>query len=131
MTKEEFLVEASLRLIASRPQACMSEIADMARELTECVFNTTTEMEHERTRWWDKDVENSPSDVIISRIKRTRRHTGYAARLMRTFRSCNIKTAGDLLRIGRMNFRKYQDIGAGTISSIDDALEELYGIKDW
>jgi hypothetical protein len=38
---------------------------------------------------------------------------------------------GDLLKIGRSGFLKYRNVGKGSISRIDDALEKLYGIKNW
>lgn len=42
-----------------------------------------------------------------------------------------IKKVGDLLRITRRQFKKYRSVGGGSLSRIDNALEELYDIKGW
>ena len=47
------------------------------------------------------------------------------------FKKNNITTVGDLLRIGRQDFRKIRDVGGGAISRIDDALEELFNLQNW
>lgn len=81
-------------------------------------------------RWWPDNVDSAPISVIICRIGR-RYDPGYEVRLGKIFESNNIKTVGDLLRIGRRDFRKYRSVGGGSISRIDDALEELYNIEGW
>ena len=55
----------------------------------------------------------------------------YAVRLEKVFTNNNIKTVGDLLRYGKTNFSRLQNVGKGSIIQIDDALEDLYGIKNW
>jgi hypothetical protein len=70
-------------------------------------------------------------DLILFHIGNREYHTGYGVRLGKIFEMNNIKTVGDLLRIGRRNFRKYRSVGGGSISRIDDALEDLYNIKGW
>ena len=82
-------------------------------------------------RWWPDNVERAPIGEIICFIGSMSYDPGYSVRLGKIFESNNIKTVGDLLRIGRRNFRKYRSVGGGSISRIDDALEGLYDIKGW
>ena len=82
-------------------------------------------------RWWPDNVDIAPVDLILFHIGNREYHTGYGVRLGKIFESNNIKTVGDLLRIGRRNFMKYRSVGGGSISRIDDALEDLYDIKGW
>ena len=55
----------------------------------------------------------------------------YANKLKDIIFKYDINTVGDLLKIGRSDFSKYRNVGKGSISRIDDALEKLYGIKNW
>lgn len=83
-------------------------------------------------RWWPDDVNTAPVSVIIRHIESdTAWDPGYAVRLSKLFVAYNIKYVGELLRIGRRNFKKYRSVGSGSICRIDVALEELYGIKGW
>lgn len=82
-------------------------------------------------RWWPDNVDIAPVDLILFHIGNREYHTGYGVRLGKIFEMNNIMTVGDLLRIGRRNFRKYRSVGGGSISRIDDALEDLYNIKGW
>ena len=82
-------------------------------------------------RWWPDNVDSAPVVVILSHVGYDGYDPGYGVRLGKIFESNNIKTIGDLLRIGRRNFRKYRSVGGGSISRIDNALEMLYDIKGW
>ena len=82
-------------------------------------------------RWWPDNVDSAPVAVILSHVGYESYDPGYEVRLGKIFESNNIKTVGDLLRIGRRNFRKYRSVGGGSISRIDNALETLYDIKGW
>ena len=82
-------------------------------------------------RWWPDNVDSAPVVVILSHVGYDGYDPGYEVRLGKIFESNNIKTVGDLLRIGRRNFRKYRSVGGGSISRIDNALEMLYDIKGW
>ena len=57
-------------------------------------------------------------------------HNGIATSLETILRKNNIKTVGDLMRIGRRDFSKYRLVGKKSIWAIDEALDEL-GIKGW
>lgn len=82
-------------------------------------------------RWWPDNVDSAPVSAILSHVGYDGYDPGYEVRLGKIFESYNIKTVGDLLRIGRRDFRKYRSVGGGSISRIDNALETLYDIKGW
>ena len=82
-------------------------------------------------RWWPDNVDIAPINTITRRIRSMRYDPGYEVRLEKIFESNDIKTVGDLLRIGRRDFRKYRSVGSGSITRIDEALEDLYDIKGW
>ena len=82
-------------------------------------------------RWWPDNVDSAPVAVILSNVGYNGYDPGYEVRLGKIFDAYDIKTVGDLLRIGRRNFRKYRSVGNGSISRIDGALEKLYDIKGW
>lgn len=82
-------------------------------------------------RWWPDNVDIAPISTITRHISSMRYDPGYEVRLEKIFESNDIKTVGDLLRIGRRDFRRYRSVGTGSITRIDDALEDLYDIKGW
>ena len=132
MKREEFLIEAALRLITAKPEEKISEIAYMANDLTERIFDKVQQQEADSERWWSEEVDKAPVNVIIEQIEKSSwRSTGYSVRLTRIFNDGNINTVGDLLRVGRHVFKKYRDVGVGSITRIDDALEELYNFQSW
>lgn len=55
----------------------------------------------------------------------------YAISLVNVFNDNGINTIGDILRMGRRAFMQIKGVGKGSVTRIDDALEELYGIRDW
>jgi hypothetical protein len=59
-------------------------------------------------RWWPDNVDSAPVAVILSHVGYESYDPGYEVRLGKIFESNDIKTVGDLLRIGRRNFRKYR-----------------------
>jgi hypothetical protein len=132
MKREEFLMEAALRLIAAKPEENMWEIASMANDLTDRIFESVQQQEADSERWWSEEADKAPVNVIIGQIEKSSwRSTGYGVRLTRIFKDGNINTVGDLLRVGRHEFKRYRDVGGGSITRIDDALEELYNIQSW
>ena len=82
-------------------------------------------------RWWPDNVEVAPIEVIAGHIERSGYDPGYSVRLGKLFAANDIKKVGDLLRIGRRQFKKYRSVGGGSLSRIDNALEDLYDIKGW
>ena len=55
----------------------------------------------------------------------------YASSLVNVFNDNGINTVGDILSLDRKEFMRIKGVGKGSVTRIDDALEELYGIKDW
>ena len=82
-------------------------------------------------RWWPDNVEVAPIEVITGHIVFGGYDPGYSVRLGKLFAANDIKKVGDLLRIGRCQFKKYRSVGRGSLGRIDNALEDLYDIKGW
>ncbi len=98
-------------------------------ELKERLAQLEPKPDHDR--WWPDNVDVTPVNVIIGHIEKTRRNFGYGVRLAKVFDANDIKTVGDLLRVGRHKFITYNSVGKGSVTRIDDALEELYNIMSW
>ena len=68
---------------------------------------------------------------VLNIVRKSQRHnSGIATMIDSVFLENNIKTVGDLTRIGRRDFSKYRLIGKKSIWAIDEALNEL-GVKTW
>jgi len=68
---------------------------------------------------------------VLNIVRKSQRHnSGIATMIDSVFLENNIKTVGDLTRIGRRDFSKYRLIGKKSIWAIDEALNEL-GITTW
>lgn len=135
MNKQDFLLEATLRLVATRqPEETVSNIVSMAMELTNEVFKEKETLKNKEGQYWTDEADAAPVEVIISWIERKGygyNSGGYAFKLTKIFKENNIKTVGDLLRLGKFEFKKLKQVGKGSYTRIDDALEELYNIKGW
>lgn len=55
----------------------------------------------------------------------------YVSSLVNVFNDNGINTIGDILRISKREFMRLKGVGKGSVTRVDDALEELYGIKYW
>lgn len=86
------------------------------------------------------DVEKPKTDYdktsvreIIKYLDNNNRYSDkrYASSLVNVFNDNEINTVGDILRIGRREFMQIKGVGKGSVTRIDDALEELYGIVNW
>lgn len=82
-------------------------------------------------RRWPDNVDIAPISTITRHVSSMGHDPGYEVRLEKIFESFDIKTVGDLLRIGRRDFKKYRSVGGGSITRIDDILKDLYDIKGW
>lgn len=135
MTKQEFLLEATLRLIDSRqPNENASDITTLAKELTEETFKEKDSFKTKEGQFWSEETDEKPVVEIISYIEKkgySYNSGGYAFKLTNVFKDNNIKTVGDLLRMGKQAFMKLNKVGKGSYTRVDDALEDLYNIKGW
>ena len=86
------------------------------------------------------DVDNPKTDYdktsvreIIKHLVKNGRHGDqrYASSLVNVFNNNGINTIGDILRMGRRAFMQIKGVGKGSVTRVDDALDKLYGIKDW
>lgn len=86
------------------------------------------------------DVDNSKTNYdktsvreIIKYLDNNNRYSDkrYASSLVNVFNDNKINTVGDILRLDRKEFMRIKGVGKGSVTRIDDALVELYGIKDW
>lgn len=79
------------------------------------------------------DYDKTSVREIIKYLVNNRRYGDqrYASSLVNVFNDNGINTVGDILRIGRREFMQLKGVGKGSVTRIDDALEELYGIVNW
>jgi DNA-directed RNA polymerase alpha subunit len=80
-----------------------------------------------------KDYDKVSVREIIRYLVNNDRYSDkrYASSLINVFNDNGINTVGDILRLDRREFMRIKGVGKGSVTRIDDALEELYGIKDW
>ena len=76
------------------------------------------------------EYDEEPIRNVVTQIRKSEYWPKYANRLENIFIANNIKTVGDLLRLGRTGFMNTQLVGRGSLHSVDEALENL-GIKGW
>jgi len=83
----------------------------------------------------EEHAQNEYDNITVSEILNCVRKNVYTGspvpeKLTSTFTANDIKTAGDLLKIGRQYFKRYRNIGKKSLLALDDALAEL-GVKGW
>jgi len=100
---------------------------DKVKEMYEWVVS---EPEEKTVKEKKPEYYGSSVGEIISYLENTERGK-YPTILARLFESNNIETVGDLLEMGKNRFQKLNGAGRGSVSRVDDALYELYGIKNW
>lgn len=86
------------------------------------------------------DVDNPKTDYEKTSVREIIKHLvkkgkysdqRYTSSLVNVFNDNGINTIGDILRIGRREFMQLKGVGKGSVTRIDDALEDLYGIINW
>ena len=77
------------------------------------------------------DYDKTSVREIIKYLVKSERYGDqrYASSLVNVFNDNGINTIGDILRMGRLAFMQIKGVGKGSVTRIDDALEELYGIE--
>ena len=83
----------------------------------------------------EENAQNEDDNITVSEILNCVRKNVYTGspvteKLATAFTANDIKTAGDLLKIGRQCFKKYRNIGKKSLFALDDALAEL-GVTTW
>ena len=121
------------------------ELAKVA--LTTCSHMTSESLTESIKNLYDWIIEEPEVDVdkpktdydktsvreIIKYLVKNGRYGNqrYATSLVNVFNDNGINTIGDILRMGRRAFMQIKGVGKGSVTRIDDALEELYGIVNW
>lgn len=79
------------------------------------------------------DYDKTPVREIIKHLVKNGKYSDkrYTSSLVNVFDNNGINTIGDILRIGRRKFMQLKGVGKGSVTRIDDALYELYGIANW
>ena len=77
------------------------------------------------------DYDKTSVREIIKYLVKNDRYNDkrYAISLVNVFNDNGINTIGDILKMGRQAFIQIKGVGKGSVTRIDDALEELYGIE--
>lgn len=123
MTNREIKLELAKAVLSSNRQIEMT---------LQDVYEWILKDEEEDVDTPKTDYDDKPIGEVVRQITEgSYYYHKYAVRLEKVFANNNIKTVGDLLRYGRFDFSKLQNVGRGSLARIDDALEELYGIKTW
>lgn len=157
MTKQEFIQEAALRILARDSESSMISIADYAAELAAEVwkrFGKEPE-QHEEPEVLTAFAARDTVQVVAREIARLEtefieaenaklKEKGHSYRRQKSgadirFLNCcsydvgyqEINTVTDLIAYGRNNFICRRNIGRKTIKLVDKALGNLYNIKSW
>lgn len=143
MTKQEFIQEAALRMLASQFAYTMKEIAEHVRNLANEIYG-------EDEKEPEIPYSNEPISAVINEIDRMDceerdannaqlspntpwryNKKGHAMIAQTACKRESIETVAGLLAFGRRNFLGMYNIGPKVASSVDKALENLYNITKW
>lgn len=126
MTNKEIKLELAKSLLAN-PNFLSTD------ETLRNLFSWITESDETNTaKESETDYSAKPINEILSYMATTYKYCGWVCGSLETvLHNNNICTVGDLLEIGRLNFKHYKRVGKKSIRGIDEALDELYGIKSW
>lgn len=128
MTNQEIKLELAKAALTSCRHMTSESLTESVKNLYDWVIE---EPEVEVEEYTQNEYDNIPVSEIL---KLVRKYTGTSSsiteHLATLFRKNNIRTAGDLLKIGKQDFKKFRSIGRKSLYALDDALSEL-GVKDW
>lgn len=105
------------------------------------VQNLPMESVKQMYEWITEEQEDGSNSIynanpimeIVSHIAGTEpSNSCYPSKIKTALKNANINTVGELLNVGRRQLKDCcRNIGYGCINRIDDALDKLYGIKEW
>jgi hypothetical protein len=135
MTNREIKFELAKVALTTCRHMTSESLTESIKNLYDWIIEEP-EVDVEQTEKDDKNPSteyyNKPIGEVISCISKSgQMGITYATKLTDIFHNNEINTVGDLLRIGRRYFSRYRNVGNGSISRIDDALAQLYGITNW
>lgn len=116
MTKEDFTLEAALRLIVLEPDS-PEKVARIARELANEVFKT--ELDYKRIEFENTSIQHV-LDIIHPK----------STPLKKFFENNSITTIGDMIKLGKSTIRNIRGVGYIRFCQIYDLLVDN-GIEDW
>jgi len=144
MTKQEFIQEAALRILGSHFACTMREVAENARRLADEIYGE--QAAPSGTAGTAPDLSGEPIELLLEEVDKVeqdrvedkiRRHGcrfqkgGIHVRVVKVFSAFDIRTVGELLKRSRGWFARQLTIGPLCVETVDRALDNLYGIKEW
>ena len=129
MTNREIKFELAKVALAGSTFMASESIIETTKNLYEWII-TEPEVDVDKP---NTDYDKTSVREIIKYLVNNRRYGDqrYASSLVNVFNDNGINTIGDILRMGRREFMQIKGVGKGSVTRIDDALEELYGIVNW
>lgn len=127
MTNREIKFELAKVALATCRHMTSETLTESLKNLYEWIVEEPeVEVDNPKT-----DYDNTSVREIIKYLVKNDRYNDkrYAISLVNVFNDNGINTIGDILRIGRRAFMQIKGVGKGSVTRIDDALEELYGIE--
>lgn len=132
MTDKEIRLQLALAAIASNKE--LSDIERFYAWVTNCKENekeSLTSEENSLKKDFNVSVDALCEEVDSLARKDNRTKTTYGSKVGYQLGLKGIYTVNDLLKAGRKEVGKRRGIGCVTLSYIDEALNNLYGIKSW
>ena len=129
MTNREIKFELAKVALAGSTFMASESIIETTKNLYEWII-TEPEVDVDKP---NTDYDKTSVREIIKYLVNNRRYGDqrYASSLVNVFNDNGINTIGDILRMGRREFMQIKGVGKGSVTRIDDALEELYRIVNW
>ncbi len=139
MTKQEFIIEAVLRMISNNTAASYSSLVEEATKLADELFpekeakndDTISALLKEIDRIEEEEKRKESEKLRAEGYSCSAQKGGYGVRLSKVFEKKEIYTIEDLLKVRRTNFNRLQNVGEKSTRLVDLALQNLYGIKSW
>jgi DNA-directed RNA polymerase alpha subunit len=79
----------------------------------------------------EREVVDKPTKWDDTPIEELAYKTRIEGTIIKRCKDNGINTVGDLIRCGAHKFLTFKLVGKGTITQIDNALEDHFGISDW
>ena len=115
------MTDKEIKLELAKAALSNGSTIEAAKKFYEWIMEVTEheEPESEPMQWDDTPIEDL---AYRTRIKGT---------IIKRCKDNGINTVGELIRCGYHKFFSFKNVGAGTMTAIDDVLEQHYGIVDW
>jgi hypothetical protein len=154
MTKEEFIQQATLTILATKPNLPYQNMVVGACSLSELVYGKLDEIKENMCKAQDApaniyekeglgkllleldriDVERrdkEKADYLKNGWRWSAQKAGFMTKVNNACKVNKITTIGELLGFGRLNFGRTLNVGKVVLAVLDEALLNLYGINAW